>query len=93
MVINALYWLILGWIIDTLSQTIELPEHRKERIKALFDDLRGKRRVGVRKWQKILGELRFVSLAVPGSGGLFSALQLGLKHEDHPAHPSPHRRL
>ena len=74
--------LILGWIIDTLSQTIELPEHRKERIKALFDDLRGKRRVGVRKWQKILGELRFVSLAVPGSGGLFSALQLGLKHAD-----------
>jgi hypothetical protein len=74
--------LILGWIIDTLSQTIELPEHRKERIKSLFDDLRGKRRVGLRKWQKIIGELRFVSLAIPGSGGLFSALQLGLKHAD-----------
>jgi hypothetical protein len=74
--------LMLGWIIDTLAQTIELPEHRKSRIQSLFDELRGKRRVGLRKWQKIIGELRFISLAIPGSGGRVSALQLGLQHAD-----------
>ena len=70
--------LILGWIIDTALGTIELPEHRKERLLAIFDDLRGKRRIGKRKWQRYLGELRFVGPGVPGSAGLFGALQLGL---------------
>ena len=42
--------LILGWIIDTLLGTLELPEHRKERLHTIFDSLRGKRRVSVKKW-------------------------------------------
>ena len=73
---------LLGWILDTLNQTLELPPHRMERIKAIFDALRGQRRVSVKKWQKVLGELRFVSVGIPGSAGLFSALQLGLQHAD-----------
>ena len=74
--------LILGWIIDTIRGTLELPPHRKERIAAIFDMLRDKKRISVKKWQQALGELRFVGVGIPGSAGLFGALQLGLKHPD-----------
>ena len=69
---------ILGWIIDTLRQTLELPAHRKETLAKIFTELAGCRRVSYKKWQKILGKLRFVSVAIPGSAALFCALQLAL---------------
>jgi len=74
--------IILGWLIDTANQTIELPPHRAERLLAIFADLRGKRRVSVTRWRQILGELRSMVLAVPGGKGLFSCLQLGLRLSD-----------
>jgi hypothetical protein len=74
---------VLGWIIDTLRGTIELPEHRRLRLEEIFDYLRGRRRVGVSKWRKILGELRSMAIGIPGSKGLFGALQTGLKYADH----------
>jgi len=67
--------LILGWIVDTIRQTIELPPHRKETLAHIFEDLAGVKRVSAKKWASILGKLRFVSVAIPGSQGLFSALQ------------------
>jgi hypothetical protein len=33
-------------------------------------------------WQKILGELRSMSIGIPGSRGLFSMLHEGLKYRD-----------
>ena len=44
----------------------------------IFSDLATAKRVSQRKWQSYLGKLRFVSVAIPGSAGLFSALQLAL---------------
>jgi hypothetical protein len=73
---------VLGWIIDTTAKTITLPPRRSVRLLAIFDDLRDKRRIGVKLWHKVLGELRSMVLAIPGGRGLFSALQLGLKHAD-----------
>ena len=73
---------ILGWVIDTARKTLELPDHRKDRVLALFDSLRDKKRVSTKKWMKALGELRFISPGVPGSAGLFSPLQLGLTKAD-----------
>jgi hypothetical protein len=70
--------LILGWVIDTVRQTIELPPHRKQTLHDIFRELQGLRRVSAKKWRSILGKLRFVSLAIPGSSGLFSALQWAL---------------
>ncbi len=67
--------LILGWIIDTARQTLELPAHRKQQLHDIFSSLQGLRRVSFKTWRRILGKLRFVSLAIPGSRGLFSALQ------------------
>jgi hypothetical protein len=80
------YWatrkIFLGWLIDTIQQTIELPPHRYERLLAIFDALRGRKRVAVKDWHKVLGELRSMVLAIPGGRGLFSALQEGFRHSD-----------
>ena len=68
--------IILGWLIDTLRRTIELPPHRVDRLHELLDSFpRHQRRTSRRKWQQVLGELRSMVLAIPGGRGLFSQLQ------------------
>jgi hypothetical protein len=79
------YWetrkLVLGWIIDTIAMTIELPPHRQDRLRELLQSIpRTQKRTSVRKWQQILGELRSMAIAIPGSRGLFSWMQETLKH-------------
>jgi hypothetical protein len=71
---------ILGWDIDTISQTISLPPRRIARLTAILDAIpMQQKRIGVTKWHKVLGELRSMSLALPGSRGLFSHLQHALQ--------------
>ena len=79
------YWetrkLVLGWILDTIAMTIELPAHRRDRLRALLDEIpHHQRRLSLRRWQQILGELRSMAIAIPGSRGLFSLLQEALRH-------------
>lgn len=69
---------MLGWIIDSVAETIELPEHRAIRFQTILRDLLQLRRVSIKTWQKSLGELRSMILAVPGGRGLFSTLYLAL---------------
>jgi hypothetical protein len=68
---------ILGWLIDTDRMTLNLTPRRSERLRALlYDDFpRGRKRAKIRDWHKLLGELRSMTLALPGSRGLFSLLQ------------------
>ena len=73
---------ILGWVLDTVKKTLELAEHQPEVLAAIFNELRGRRRISKKCWESIIGQLRFMSLAMPGTSGLFSALQFGLKHSD-----------
>ena len=73
---------VLGWLINTVAGTIELPPHRQERLTAIFKYLDKRRSVPLRKWHKILGELRSMVIGIPGSRGLFSMLQLALKRVD-----------
>jgi len=73
---------MLGWLIDTVASTIMLPPHRHERLLAIFAELKGRRRVALKSWHKVLGELRSMVMAIPGGRGLFSALQSGLQHTD-----------
>jgi hypothetical protein len=80
------YWetrkTLLGWILDSLAYTIELPPRRLRRLLAILEELpRSKRRIATKRWQQILGELRSMVLAVPGLRGLFSLLQEALRHE------------
>lgn len=71
---------ILGWDIDTIAQTIALPPHRAEKLKATLSIPTTVRRVKVKQWQQVLGELRSISLAIPGIRGLYSVLQDRLNH-------------
>ena len=70
---------ILGWIIDTVSMTIHLPPHRIERLAEILASIPvTQKRTSIRKWHKVLGELRSMSLALPGSRHLFSHMQHAL---------------
>ena len=69
--------IILGWIIDTVTMTIQLPPHRIERLSEILSSIPvTQKRTNVRKWHKVLGELRSMSLALPGARNLFSHLQV-----------------
>ena len=70
---------ILGWMVDTLSQTISLPAHREKRLLDMLKLMLRRRRASMSEWHKLLGELRSMSLAIPGSSGCFSFLQDALK--------------
>jgi hypothetical protein len=67
---------LLGWLVDTLKMTIELPPHRVKRLFEILDSVPPHQgRTSVKKWQNLLGELRSMVLAVPGGKGMFSILQ------------------
>lgn len=71
---------ILGWCIDTIAYTLELTDRRYDRLVELLDEYpRTRQRVSLKSWQKVLGELRSMSLAMPGSRGLFGPLQVMIK--------------
>jgi hypothetical protein len=72
---------VLGWLIDTIQSTLTLPPHRLDR---LFDILRNsigpnQKQVSLQKWHSILGELRAMTIAIPGARGFFSHLQAALQ--------------
>ena len=72
---------ILGWLIDTVRGTIELPPHRIARLHEILDGISPNQKViAVKEWHKVLGELRSMSIAIPGARGLFSVLQEAFRH-------------
>jgi hypothetical protein len=73
---------LLGWVIDMLQMTLELPAHRKRRLLDILTEIPlTQRRISVKRWQQILGEIRSMAIALPGSNGLFSLLQEALRHQ------------
>ena len=74
---------IIGWMLDTLRGTIELPAHRKARLQDILTDALHRKRVSIWAWQKLLGELRSMVLGIPGGQGLFSQLQVALQRKAH----------
>lgn len=75
---------VLGWLLDTVRRTIELPPHRVSRLQELLGGVpRHQRRTSRQKWQQLLGELRSMVLAIPGGRGLLSQLQSVLVHSPH----------
>ena len=75
--------IVLGWLIDTLKGTIELPPHRHHRLNHILSVTLASRRVSTKAWHKLLGELRTMVLGIPGGHGLFSQLQLVLRSRKH----------
>ena len=81
------WWLprkrILGWDIDSRSLTLHLPRHRVERLREVLSWLLlPHKRLAVKRWHQILGELRSMSPALPGTRSLFSVLQAALQHTE-----------
>ena len=67
---------VLGWLLDTIAMTLQLTARRYARLVEILDELpRSRKRVSIQTWHKVLGELRSMAVAIPGSRGLFSALQ------------------
>jgi chemotaxis signal transduction protein len=58
---------VLGWIIDTVRGTLELPLHHLQRLLEIFDTLQGRWCVGIAEWHQVLGELWSMTLMIPGS--------------------------
>ena len=75
---------VLGWIIDSMSMTIHLSERRLHRLTEILSSLPPtQKRLSVTKWHQLLGELRSMSLALPGTRGLFSPLQVAHQTKQH----------
>jgi hypothetical protein len=71
---------VLGWIIDSANMTLTLPKRRLERLAELLASVPPtQHRLALDKWHSLLGELRSMSIALPGSRGLFSQLQAALR--------------
>jgi hypothetical protein len=73
---------ILGWDVDTVQGTLALPPRRLARLHDILSELpRTKRRVALKTWQQVIGELRSMAKAIPGLRGLFSIMQDALQKE------------
>lgn len=73
---------ILGWALDTQAGTIHLPQRRRDRLQEILHSIGPtQRRISVKKWHTVLGELRSMELAIPGLKGLFSTMQEALRHQ------------
>jgi hypothetical protein len=72
--------LVLGWILDTESLTICLPSHCVEHLWEILDKIPPtQHQISIKKWHKVLGELRSMSLALPGLCNIFSTMQNALE--------------
>lgn len=70
---------VLGWIIDTVNLTISLPDRRVQRLGEILASIPPhQKRTSMKKWHKVLGELRSMSIALPGAKNLFSSMQNAL---------------
>lgn len=74
---------ILGWVVNTVTQTIQLPPNRVQRLHQILASIAPRQRfVAIKDWHKVLGELRSMAIAIPGARGLFSVLQEAFRHND-----------
>ena len=83
--------MVLGWLIDTVAGTIELPPHRLERLLELLDAFpRSRRSCPKRELQQLLGELQSMVLAIPGGVGCLSWIQHQVKQAGERILLTPH---
>jgi hypothetical protein len=75
--------LILGWIVDMVQMTLELPCYRDKQLQEIFDSIpcHQTKRTSTKKWRKVLGKLWSMSIALPGACDIFSLLQEAFHHE------------
>ena len=85
---------MLGWAVDTVAKTLEVPPHCVERLHLILDSIQpNQKRTTAKVWHKLLGELRSMALAIPGARGLFSTLQTAFATAADPKSHNGNRRL
>ena len=68
---------------DSGASTLYLPPHRLERIREVLAWLLPPhKRMSIKRWNEVLGKLRSMSPASPGTRGLFSVLQAALQRTE-----------
>ena len=71
---------ILGWLVDTVAGTIELPPHRVQRLRDMLAAFpRSRKTCSKKDLHKLVGELRSMIIAIPGGLGCLSWLQERLR--------------
>jgi hypothetical protein len=71
----------LGWDYAGASKHLLVAEHRRSKTQASLAEALSQNRVGLKKWQSLLGQLRSLVLGMPSLEGQFSLLQAGLTHQ------------
>ncbi len=70
---------ILGWMINGLDYTIQLPDKKCKKVVAQLTKMAKKTQVKLKDLEKLVGTLQHASLAMPGGWGLFSPLTMAMK--------------
>lgn len=73
--------MVLGWLLNSTTGTLQLQPHKALRLCQLLQTFQQKTRTSRRKWQSLLGELRYMATALQGARYLFSVLQHVLKDQ------------
>jgi hypothetical protein len=61
---------VLGWVLDMVDKTIQVPPHRVEWLHAILAGIPPTQRcTSTKKWQQVIGKLCSMALAVPGARG------------------------
>ena len=73
----------MGWIIDTMANIIALPEHRVQRLAEILASIpRSQNIIGVTKWHKVLDEVRYMALSLPGAQNIFGHMQIAMSNKN-----------
>ena len=71
---------ILGWFIDGVKRTIQLPEDKATKILDTLKELRRSRWIGFKDLEKLHGKLQFTAIALPVGKPLLGELDAILTH-------------
>lgn len=72
----------LGWDFALRSRRLLIPPHRREKVLADLRDTLGKRRVSLKVFQSVVGQLQSLVQGLPGSRGQFSLLYDAITKHD-----------
>ena len=72
---------ILGWVFDGVTRCIELPGAKVEHIADTVREALRRKGIKWKEYEKLLGKIRHASIGVPGSGGLFTPLNMILREK------------
>jgi hypothetical protein len=72
---------ILGFVIDGDAKTIQISKSKADDIVHEIRQILKKKRVQLKRYQKIVGKLRHVALIMPGTKGMFSPINKAVKSD------------